>query len=67
VARNDIIDAIRWMKDINQILKKLGMETFNFNLPGGPMDWTPLHLAGYSGSYKVVEEILATNYEDRDE
>ena len=44
---------------VNEILQELHMETFDFNLPGGPQKWTPLHLAGYSGHYKVVEEILS--------
>jgi len=52
------------MKDINQILRKLGMNTFDFNLTGGANHWTPLHLSGFSGSYKVTEELLKINYED---
>ena len=43
---------------INDVLRDTEMETFDFNLPGGTMRWTPLHLAGYSGHHKVVEEIL---------
>ena len=43
----------------NEILKEMDMETFDFNLAGGTQRWTPLHLAGYSGHYKVVEEIIS--------
>ena len=39
------------------------LETFDFNLPGGVQKWTPLHLAGYSSHYKVVEEILSGSLE----
>ena len=39
------------------------MEIFDFNLAGGAQKWTPLHLAGYSGHYKIVEEILSGTVE----
>jgi exosome complex RNA-binding protein Csl4 len=39
------------------------METFDFNLSGGTQKWTPLHLAGYSGHYKIIEEILSGSLE----
>ena len=48
----------------NDILKEMGMETFDFNMPGGQQKWTSLHLAGYSGHHKVVEEILAGTVDD---
>lgn len=43
---------------VNPILAELSMEPFDFNLGGGAQKWTLLHLAGCSGHYKVVEEIL---------
>ena len=39
------------------------METFDFNLAGGVQKWTPLHLAGHIGHYKIVEEILSGSLE----
>ena len=56
--RKGQIEGIRWAKMVNEILKELGMETFDFNMPGGTAKWTSLHLAGYMGHFKVVEEIL---------
>ena len=47
----------------NEILKELGMEYFDFNLSGGSQKWTALHLAGYSGHNKVVEELLSGTME----
>jgi ankyrin repeat protein len=58
-ARKGMLEAIRWAKMINDILHELDLECFDFNAPGGPQKWTMLHLAGYSGHYKVVEEILS--------
>ena len=58
-ARKGMLEAIRWAKMINEILHDLDLEGFDFNAPGGPQKWTMLHLAGYSGHYKVVEEILS--------
>ena len=43
---------------VNEILQELNMEVFDFNMAGGQQKWTILHLAGYSGHFKVVEEIL---------
>lgn len=37
----------------------MGLDTFDFNQPGGLQKWTPLHLAGHIGHYKIVEEILS--------
>jgi hypothetical protein len=48
---------------VNNILQELGIEIFDFNLLGGQQKWSCLHLAGYSGHYKVVEEILSGTIE----
>ena len=34
-AKKGQIEAIRWAKMVNEILKELNMETFDFNQPGG--------------------------------
>ena len=34
-ARKGQLEGIRWVKMVNSILAELGMETFDFNLPGG--------------------------------
>jgi ankyrin repeat protein len=62
-ARKGQLEAIKWSKTANEILKEMEMETFDFNLPGGNQRWTVLHLAGYSGHFKVVEEILTGTLE----
>lgn len=58
-ARKGMLEAVRWAKMINEIMHELDMEGFDFNIPGGPQKWTVLHLAGYSGHFKVVNEILS--------
>jgi ankyrin repeat protein len=57
------IEGIRWAQMTNQLLHDMGMETFDLNLHGGQDKWTPLHLAGYSGHEKVVEDILSGSLE----
>jgi ankyrin repeat protein len=59
-ARKGQIEGIRWARMVNEILGELGMETFDFNLSGGMQKWSILHLSGYSGHFKVVEEILSS-------
>ena len=34
-ARKGQIEGIKWAKKTNEILKDMGMETFDFNMPGG--------------------------------
>ncbi len=55
------VEAIRWAKTANVLLRDMHKELFDFNLPGGKNRWTPLHFAAYFGHYKVVEEILTSD------
>ena len=51
-------DTIKWMISVNKELKARQMESFDFEQKGGTKDWTPLHVACYTGSYDVIEELL---------
>jgi len=44
---------------VNDILLELDMELFDFNLQGSFQKWTILHLAGYSGHHKIIDEVLS--------
>ena len=46
------------MISVNKELKARQMESFDFEQKGGTKDWTPLHVACYTGSYDVIEELL---------
>ena len=52
------LDTIRWMLAINKALKQYKMEPFDFEQPGGSKNWTPLHVACYTGSFEVIEELI---------
>eukprot|EP00353_Schmidingerella_taraikaensis_P008869 CAMPEP_0185587822 /NCGR_PEP_ID=MMETSP0434-20130131/50682_1 /TAXON_ID=626734 ORGANISM="Favella taraikaensis, Strain Fe Narragansett Bay" /NCGR_SAMPLE_ID=MMETSP0434 /ASSEMBLY_ACC=CAM_ASM_000379 /LENGTH=142 /DNA_ID=CAMNT_0028210021 /DNA_START=839 /DNA_END=1267 /DNA_ORIENTATION=- len=51
-------DTIRWMLAINDALKQYQMEPFDFEQPGGSNNWTPLHVACYTGSFEVIDELI---------
>jgi hypothetical protein len=48
---------------VNDILLELDMELFDFNLQGSFQKWTILHLAGYSGHHKIIDEVLSCGQE----
>ena len=33
-------------------------EAFDFEQVGGPKQWTPLHVASYTGSFDVIDELI---------
>ena len=57
-SRNGNVEAIRWAKQANKLLREMDKELFDFNLAGGKQRWTPLHFAAYFGHFKIVEELL---------
>ena len=52
------LDTLRWMLSINKVLRQYRMEPFDFEQPGGSKNWTPLHVACYTGSFEVIEELI---------
>ena len=40
------------------MLSQLKRETFDFEQRGGPKRWTPLHVASYTGSFDVIDELI---------
>lgn len=46
------------MLSANEALRQLDRPTFDFHAVGGPKDWTPLHVACYSGSFEVIHELI---------
>ena len=51
-------DTIRWMLAINEALRQYNMDLFDFEQPGGSNNWTPLHVACYTGSFEVIQELI---------
>jgi len=39
--------VIKWLSSLNKVLESLKMNKFDFGLPGGTKNWTPLHVASY--------------------
>ena len=51
-------DTLRWMLATNIALKQLHLEPYEFEQPGGSKNWTPLHVACYTGAFEVIEELI---------
>lgn len=46
------------MLGVNDVLDSAKMPVFDFEQPGGSKAWTPLHVACYTGSFEVIEELI---------
>ena len=45
------------MISLNNLFKRK-QKLFDFEQPGGTLDWTPLHVASYTGSFEVIQELI---------
>jgi len=57
IARKGAIQPLEWMVSYNSEAKEIYGQGnfFNLNKKGGAFKWTALHIAAYTGSYKMVE------------
>ena len=57
IARKGVIQPLEWIVAYNAEAKEIYGQgnSFNLNKKGGAFKWTALHIAAYTGSYKMVE------------
>ena len=57
IARKGATQPLEWIISYNNEVKEIygGGQVFNINKKGGAFKWTALHIAAYTGSYKMVE------------
>lgn len=56
-ANSESTDTLKWILEMNKVLKERGFDGFDFKITGGPRCWTPLHMASYVGNIENIEEI----------
>lgn len=59
-AKGQNTGTLEWMFSLNRELAKMGKATFDFNGLGGSKNWTPLHVASYTGCFAVIQELITT-------
>ena len=57
-AKGQNTKTLHWMFSLQQELEKKGMPKFDFMTLGGTKDWSPLHVASYTGCFAVIQELI---------
>jgi ankyrin repeat protein len=63
-AKGQNTKTLHWMLSLNRELEKRGMNTFDFSALGGTKNWSPLHVASYTGCFAVIQELIENSGHD---